>query len=72
MKTLTGQTIILQAELSSRIYDLKIAIENTDGIHRTRQRLIFAGRQLEDNRMLSDYNIQEGSTLHLIMRLAGT
>ena len=71
VKTLTGRTMTIDVEATDSITSIKEKITNKEGIPATEQRLIFGGKQLENEKTIADYNIQKESTLYLVLRLRG-
>jgi large subunit ribosomal protein L40e len=71
VKTLTGKTITVEVDPNNTVEDLKYMIHDSEGYGVESQRLIFEGKQLEDGRTLRDYNIQDESLVHLILRIRG-
>jgi hypothetical protein len=72
LKTMTGEEYILRAKWSSRIVSMKKAIHEKKGIPVQEQRLFFAGKQLDDNLTLADYNIQDKSIVNVVIRMTGS
>jgi len=71
VKTLTGKTITVDCEPDESVESLKAKIQEKEGVAPDQQRIIFGGKQLDSLKSLSDYDIDDDSTLHLVLRLRG-
>tara|TARA_B110000908_G_C10141109_1_gene396827 strand:+ start:508 stop:780 length:273 start_codon:yes stop_codon:yes gene_type:complete len=71
VKTLTGKSIVIDMNQNMTIGQVKAHIENIENIPVDQQRLIYQGKQLEDQMTLGDYNITNDATIHLVLRLRG-
>ena len=71
VKSLTGRVIVVNVTIMDSVRTLKAMIEREEGISSDEQRLVYAGKQLEDGRILLDYNIQRDSTIDLLLRARG-
>ncbi|VDK63468.1 unnamed protein product, partial [Onchocerca ochengi] len=71
VKTLTGKEIELDIEPNDKVERIKEKVEEKEGIPPPQQRLIFAGKQMNDEKTAQDYKVAGGSVLHLVLALRG-
>ena len=71
IKTLTGKSLTLVVRKEDSIKELKEKIQVKQGIPANQQRIVYAEKQLQDDKTLSDYDISKDATLHLVLRLRG-
>eukprot|EP00633_Aureoumbra_lagunensis_P010378 CAMPEP_0197326114 /NCGR_PEP_ID=MMETSP0892-20130614/1348_1 /TAXON_ID=44058 ORGANISM="Aureoumbra lagunensis, Strain CCMP1510" /NCGR_SAMPLE_ID=MMETSP0892 /ASSEMBLY_ACC=CAM_ASM_000538 /LENGTH=109 /DNA_ID=CAMNT_0042819975 /DNA_START=118 /DNA_END=447 /DNA_ORIENTATION=+ len=71
VKTLSGKTISVEVEEGDKIEDVKAKIEEKEGIPPEQQRLIFGGKQLDAHKTLQEYDIQDGASISMVLRLRG-
>ncbi|KFD54819.1 ubiquitin family protein [Trichuris suis] len=71
VKTLTGKEVELDIEASDKVERIKEKVEAKEGIPPPQQRLIYAGKQMSDEKTAADYKITGGAVLHLVLALRG-
>ncbi|XP_030609188.1 NEDD8 [Archocentrus centrarchus] len=71
VKTLTGKEIEIDIEPTDKVERIKERVEEKEGIPPQQQRLIYSGKQMNDEKTAADYKIQGGSVLHLVLALRG-
>lgn len=71
VRTLTGKEIELDVESDNKIERVKEKVEEKEGIPPVQQRLIYGGKQMADDKLVKDYELEPGATLHLVLALRG-
>lgn len=71
VKSISGKTRTLTVSRTDTIAQIKAQIRDKEGIAPEEQRLIFAGKNLEDTKTVADYNLTADTTLHLVLRVRG-